>query len=501
MIKFSNMKRYLFTAIILFVASIIAAQVRIDTPQQVGPENGAEDQMPNVYLDWNAVVNAVEYEVQLAEDEGFTTVVLDEVVDLSAIQTQHLKFNFEYFWRVKAIDAEGSSSNWSPTWTFTTFAQIDLSRPNNNADEQEPDVILKWRDRVSGTIITGVEHFDVQIDTAETFDSPLMHQYSTLGDVYEKQMMFLRFGANYKWRVRARHAADHSEWSDIRNFTVIDMIELKKPNNNSTGTDLNVDLRWDAITGIDRFDYQVDIHENFSTPTTYITENNIEPAEDLDYGTTYYWRVRGRHETDTSMWSEGWSFTTAAAVELTSPPNGEDSVSIKPTLRWDQILGTTQYMINYSMNEDFAEGTVDFIEAADDELPSYIVLETLESGTMYYWRIKAISEVDTSDFSEVWSFETLGVESISEYFRQAKVSLFPNPASDEISIELNTTENAVVEFTLVDLTGQTVVNRNLNFAAGTNKHTIQLNNVSNGIYMVKLSKGNEVYTNKLIINQ
>ncbi|MFP4470578.1 MAG: T9SS type A sorting domain-containing protein [Bacteroidales bacterium] len=495
------MKRYLLTAIILCVATIIAAQVRIDTPQQVAPENGSDNQMPDVYLDWNAVVNAVEYEVQLAEDSLFNTIVEDQIVDVSAIQTQHLKFDFEYFWRVRALDGQGNQSSWSPVWSFTTFEIITLFKPNDNAPDQDPDVELKWRDRISGASITGVEHFDVQIDTTETFDSPLMHMYETPGDVYEKQMMYLRFGTNYKWRVRARHAGGQSEWSEVSNFTVLDAIELKKPNNNSTGTHLNVDLRWDDRSGIDRFDYQIDENPNFSTPTTYITETYIEPAVDLDYGTTYNWRVRGRHETDTSMWSEGWSFTTAATVNLLLPADGEDSASVKPTFTWEQILGTTEYMINYSQTEDFQEGTVDYIEAADTIVPLYNVLEILESGTMYYWRIKAISEVDTSDFSEVRSFTTIGAEGIGEYFGQAKVSLFPNPAKDEISIELNTSENAAVEFSLIDLTGQTILNRNLNFSAGQNKHRIRLNNLSNGIYMVKLAKGNDVYTNKLIINQ
>lgn len=495
------MKRYLFTVIVVLMASFIVAQVRIDTPALNEPGNGDDNQMPNVFLNWDAVINAAEYEIQLSEDTVFNAIVVDEITDLTAWQTSNLKFNFEYFWRVRAIDKEGNHSPWSEVWSFMTFVQVELRSPSNGSDGEEPDLLLRWKDRISGTEISGVDHFDIEVDSTDTFDSPLYHVYSTAGNVFEKQMMFLRFGTNYKWRVRARHAEDASEWSEIRNFTTLDVFELKKPDDGATDQDLNVDLRWDNVSGIDRFDYQVDDSPELTSPTTYITENNIEPAQDLDYGETYYWRARARHEQDTTLWTEIWSFSTANAVELLSPPDGEDSVSVKPTLEWDQIQGSTEYEISYSTDETFAGAPKFYEPASDDEMPSYIILETLQKGTTYYWRIRAISETDTSDYSEAWSFITQGANSISEYFNQAQVSLFPNPAKDKINIQMRVNENTNIDFALIDLTGQTIISRQLNFSMGTNHEMIPVGDISNGIYMIKLSKGNHVYTNKMIINQ
>ncbi len=495
------MKRYLFTAIIVLMASLISAQIRIDTPAQDAPSDGATDQMPNVYLNWDAVINAQSYQVQMSEDADFTNIVLDETVDLTAYQTSHLYFNFEYFWRVRAIDMNGNNSAWSPIWSFTTFSQIVLSRPNNGTDGIEPDVVLKWRDRIGVNLLTGIEHFQLQIDTAASFDSPLFAQFQTAGDVYERQMAFLRFGTTYKWRVRATHATDESDWSDVRDFTVLDMIDLKKPNNGTTGNDLNVELRWDDLSGIERFDFQIDDNENFTSPAQYTVSDYRTPAPDLEYGNTYYWRVRGRHEMDTSSWSEAWSFATADAVTLTSPANGQDSVSVKPRLNFEPILGSTEYEIAFGKNEDFSNATVDYMPASDTIVPSYIVLTTLDEGTVYYWHVRAINGNDTSSYSEAWSFETIGAIGIDEYFKQAQVNLYPNPAKDQISVQLHLDRAAIVEFSLIDLTGQTVINRNLTLAPGSSRTSIALNNIANGIYMVKLTKGQQVYTNKLIINR
>jgi len=496
------MKRSLFVVILIFVAFAMMAQERIDTPELVKPTNADDDQMPDVMLDWNAVAAALNYQVQLSEDADFNTIVLDSVTDLSSVRTVHLKFGFEYFWRVKANDIYGGSSYWTPVWSFTTFSTIDLDKPTNGNDDQEPDVFLKWKNRVSSVVITGVEYFDVQIDTSESFNSSQFAEFTTNGTTYKKQMDQLLFGTTYYWHARARHAEDASDWSETRNFETLDIFSLKKPNNGSTDQDLNVTLRWEDVSGIKKFDYQVDDDEDFSSPDTYITDTFRVKAEELKFGVTYYWRARGRHDYDTTLWTEPRNFTTWATVELENPSDGEDSIMLKPTLEWSQIKGVTSYQLEYSVNEDFSDAFSDFIEASDDQNPFYIVIYELDEGTTYHWHVRACTPYDTSVYSQPFTFTTLPAEGIDDlYFRNAGVNIFPNPATTEVNIRMNLNETAAVEVMLMDLTGQTLMRKELGFTAGINNERIDLSGLSNGIYLMKMKKGTSEFSKKIIINK
>lgn len=493
------MKRYLFTVVLFLAASFIYAQVRIDTPVLVSPTDAKTNQMPDVILDWNAVTAAVTYRVQLSKDASFTALVFDSIADLTAVKNSKLEFNQQYFWRVKAIDVNLSESFWTPTWSFTTFQKLDLDKPNNAATAQICNVDLKWKNKVGPTSISGIEHFDVQLDVVPDFSSAQM--FTTSGSTYLVKMAQLNFGKMYYWRARARHSADTSGWSDSRTFTTLEQFLLKKPDNNSTNNDLNVQMRWDDVSGIKKYDYQIDVDPDFNTATTYVTDTFRVTPEDLKYGTTYYWRSRARHDHDTTLWTAIWNLTTAAAVVPASPENGSDSVSIKPQLTWSKIKGTTSYQVQYDVNMDFTDPENYFQPGNDDENPFFNVLYKLSSNTVYYWRIRACSPVDTSAYSEVWSFTTLPAVGINDdYFANTQLSLSPNPAKNNVRLQLNLTEPAVIEFSIMDLVGQTLINENLNTSVGLNNFIINLQNLANGIYLVKMKKGTNLYTNKLIIN-
>lgn len=495
------MKKYLFTAVLFLVAAFITAQIKVEAPVLSEPSDGSTNQMPNVILNWNAVIGAATYELQVSEDAEFETIVVDSISEFSAIQSKYLNFGTGFFWRVRALYDDGVTSEWSDVWSFETFSKIALFRPQDESDDENPDVLLRWNPRIGSADVTGVEYFVVQIDTAGSFDSPFVQQFTTAGDVYEKQMEELYFGTVYYWRAKTGHALYESDWSDVRTFSTLNQIELKRPNNSSTGNDLNVLLRWDNISGLTRYEYQIDDNENFSSPSVDLTENFEQNATGLLYGTTYYWRVRGRHSLDTTAWSEVWNFATAASVNLTSPADGDTAIVLRPQLQWSQIKGSTRYEINYSNDESTLGDNAHFRDASDDEIPHFNVNFDLEPNTLYYWRIRAISPIDTSNYSNVSTFTTLSPISVNEYFKEAALAIFPNPAQDMFSVQMNISEQAEVELYLYDLLGQVVLSRKLSFAPGFNQSNIVLDNVANGIYLLKLNKGDQVYTNKLVISK
>ncbi len=73
-------------------------------------------------------------------------------------------------------------------------------------------------------------------------------------------------------------------------------------------------------------------------------------------------------------------------------------------------------------------------------------------------------------------------------------TIFPNPATNYISIELKDGNKAGLNIT--DLTGKTVFTKSLD-----EKHNqVDISDLINGVYIVKLNILHKTYTNKLIIN-
>lgn len=69
---------------------------------------------------WNDIANASQYQIQVATDELFTTIVRDEMLQTNSwIANPPYTNNTTYFWRVKSINGCGESE-WSDTLSFTT---------------------------------------------------------------------------------------------------------------------------------------------------------------------------------------------------------------------------------------------------------------------------------------------------------------------------------------------------------------------------------------------
>jgi PGF-pre-PGF domain-containing protein len=98
-----------------------------------------------------------------------------------------------------------------------------------------------------------------------------------------------------------------------------------------------------------------------------------------------------------------------SSPSLTSPPNGAINVSTAPTFQWSAVLGAI-YDLQVSKSPDFSQLVLDRTGLV---LPFYtagIWEPPLLPNTIYYWRVRARTLSETSDWSQVWSFRTAGLE-------------------------------------------------------------------------------------------
>ena len=125
-----------------------------------------------------------------------------------------------------------------------------------------------------------------------------------------------------------------------------------------------------------------------------------EDMSGLIFGQIYYYRVRAIHDADTSKWSGVKSFTVSPTVELDSPDNSSET-DLLVEFKWSAYEGITNYIYEVDTDENFSEPRS---FAPDDNI---LEVNDFVFGQEYFWRVAAQHALDISDWSEVWSFNTV----------------------------------------------------------------------------------------------
>jgi hypothetical protein len=129
-----------------------------------------------VSFQWNAATDPtkdpITYQIEIAKDNIFTQIV-KTIESATTAQTITLDKNTAYYWRVKATDSKGLSSNYSFTFKFYTSGDAvvnhlpfapELVEPAINTILNTTTVALKWN--AADVDATDVLSYDVYFGTA-----------------------------------------------------------------------------------------------------------------------------------------------------------------------------------------------------------------------------------------------------------------------------------------------------------------------------------------------
>ncbi|MBZ0243035.1 MAG: T9SS type A sorting domain-containing protein, partial [Bacteroidales bacterium] len=312
------------------------------------------------------------------------------------------------------------------------------------------------------------------------FNSPYLKNFTVGADLLQYRLSKLAFGKSHYFRMRAVHGLSTSEWSGASAFTVISHPVLKTPANNASSTQLDLFLTWEKITGIVKYNIQLATNAEFTDPLLFETSVEEYEINNLIFGTTYFWRVNARHADGTSGWSPAFNFTTLDCVTLKAPANNATEITRLPRYEWTEILGVEKYMVEVDKSPDFTNPEVKFAESN-----MYQQLYLLDKEVTYYWRVRAIQGLDTTNWCSAWSFTTKGETSIGEQYGN-EFKIYPNPATDQfqVNFEAGTSSNATLE--VYNMIGNKVYQKTLNARPGQNSEVIDISGIKAGMYFIKL---------------
>lgn len=225
--------------------------------------------------------------------------------------------------------------------------------------------------------------------------------------------------------VNASGASAHVVWSDWRDgigiwykrdptgnlIAPVNSPVLVMPANYSINQSLTPLLNWDSVEYASAFRVQVSTDSMFGTSQfdTMAALSQIGvPAGKLSAGQKYFWRAKGSNVVGDGPWSEVWNFTTVppppSAPTLVSPANSLSGMPLTINLIWRVSQTALTYRVQAATDQSFTNLIINDSTLTDTSR----VISGLNPLTYYWWRVCAKNAGGSGEYSEVWSFKTIG---------------------------------------------------------------------------------------------
>ena len=190
-------------------------------------------------------------------------------------------------------------------------------------------------------------------------------------------------------------------------FAVLNTPLITSPADVSTGNPANTIINWYNVSGANSYEFKIDTNATLIPALVQTSTSSQFANTQLRFGTTYYWQVRALKTTgtpDSSAWTQIISFTTFDSLNITSPANGVLNQFPTVYLNWSNATGITNYEVQLDEVNTF--NSTALLDTLIPDSTSNLYVYELRFGTVYYWRVRAMHALDTTQWS-ISSFTTL----------------------------------------------------------------------------------------------
>ncbi len=414
-------------------------------------------------------------------------------------------------WCVKNISSEPnrfaeesdlSPSNF-PKWgtCLGRPGNIELQIPIDDAEDISLSPSFSWEEGTDATSYQ-LQVFD---------DSDHMIADTVVNDVTFEITDTLQSVQTYHWKVRGINDDKNiiGNWSETWSFTTVlippSIVSLLTPTNSSTDVSVRPEFDWKKSSLAEEYLVQIAEDDNFDAIfiDSVLTQPDFTTSKNLQFDSTYYWRVKAINEAGESAWSETWSFTTIVEAPNSStllfPENGSEVNTLLPEIIWSQTPRAHTYKFELTDTQTFAYSIIDSSVTDTTFLPS----AKLENATKYYWRVKAFGDGGESEWSETFTFFIPFSVSINPEDVPDKFSLsqnYPNPFNPSTQINYTLANNTHVKLRVFNALGQQVATLvDERKSAGNYSITFDATSLSSGFYFYSIEAGDFRQTKKMLL--
>ena len=310
---------------------------------------GGNDSQGRPTLKWKAVSGAAKYEVYRARSKDGDYIKYATVTGTSYTNTSYIESGSTYYYKVRALDANGTAGAWSSI-VSVTYKQT-LSAPTvTGGNDSQGRPTLKWK------AVSGAAKYEVY--RARSKDGDYIKYSTTTGTSYTNTS-YIENGNTYYYKVRAlKSDGTAGAWSSIVSVTyrAASTGTLSAPavtgGNDAQGRPT---LTWKAVTGAAKYEVcrARSLNGDYIKYST-VTGTSYTNISYIENGNTYYYKVRALDANGTAgAWSSIVSVTyrKPAAATVASGKCG-DSAAWKLDAEGTLTISGTGRMYDYEWPAD-----------------------------------------------------------------------------------------------------------------------------------------------------
>ena len=347
---------------------------------------GGNDAQGRPTLKWNAVTGAAKYEVYRARSKDGDYTKYSTVTGTSYTNTSYIEDGNTYYYKVRALDADGTAGAWSSV-VSVTYKQILPAPTVTGGNDSQGRPTLTWK------AVSGAAKYEVY--RARSKDGDYI-KYSTVTGTSYTNTSYIENGNTYYYKVRALNAnGTAGAWSSVVSVTYKQTLSAPTVTggNDAQGRPT---LKWNAVTGAAKYEvYRARSKDGDYIKYSTVTGTSYTNTSYIEDGNTYYYKVRALDANGTAgAWSSIVSVTYRAAstgtLSAPSVTGGKDSQG-RPTLKWNAVTGAAKYEVYRARSKDG-----DYIKYSTVTGTSYTNTSYIESGNTYYYKVRALKSDGTA---------------------------------------------------------------------------------------------------------
>ena len=364
-----------------------AADYKASSTQLPAPAvTGGKDSQGRPTLKWNAVSGAAKYEVYRARSKDGTYTKYSTTTGTSYTNTGYIENGNTYYYKVRALDANGTAGAWSSIVSVTYKQTLPAPAVTGGNDAQGRPT-LTWK------VVTGAAKYEVY--RARSKDGDYI-KYSTVTGTSYTNTSYIESGSTYYYKVRALDAnGTAGAWSSVVSVTYKQTLSAPTVTggNDSQGRPT---LTWKVVTGAAKYEvYRARSKDGDYIKYSTVTGTSYTNTSYIEDGNTYYYKVRALKSDGTAgAWSSIVSVTYRAAstgtLSAPSVTGGKDSQG-RPTLKWNAVSGAAKYEVYRARSKDG-----DYIKYSTVTGTSYTNTSYIEDGNTYYYKVRALKSDGTA---------------------------------------------------------------------------------------------------------
>jgi large repetitive protein len=425
---------------------------------------------------WNAVTGATSYYLDIASDEGFTSMVSGwDNVNVGNVTTYAVGTNIAggttYYYRVRAANTGGSSVS-SNTMTALTIPPATV--------QTAASALAQTSFQANWGASVGATKYYVDVSTINTFASFVTGWNNTdVGNSTSYSINTgLAGGTTYYCRVRAYNASGASANSNI--ITILTVPPNPVATAASVITQTSFTANWSSSTSATKYFIDVATDSMFSSPVTGWSNVDVDNvtayaiSSNLTAGTAYYYRIRALGASGTSGNSNFMSLVTIPPAPATIAATSITNTSF--SANWNAADGVTKYYLDVSANSAFSSCVTGWNNLDVGNVTTFSVNSNLSGGVTYYYRVRAKNDAGTSANSNATTLTLIPPEPVASAATGISTTSFSanwNAATNATSYYLDVaTDNGfssmVTGWSNADVGNVTTYAVSTNLTAGTN---------------------------------